>query len=239
MPATDEAKVTGVMAQAAGVARGRVEVMARAAALGAGGPGGASSAQLEWYYRHVADEDVLTRRPQDLLGAMVSHRRLAQHRPVGTAAVRVLTPAPDRDGWTSSHTVVEIVTDDMPFLVDSVTAELSRLGRAIHLVVHPQLVVRRDAAGELVDVVGLPTQPLPYDCYVESWMHLEIDRDTDAQALDQLAADLRRVLGDVRVCVEDWARMHSTATFLADELVGTPPPGVDGDEVDEAARLLR
>ena len=224
---------------AQGLTRGRVELMARAAALGAGGADGPTGAQLDWYYRHVADEDVLTRRPQDLLGALVSHRRLAQHRPPGTAAVRVLTPAPDRDGWTSSHTVVEIVTDDMPFLVDSVTAELSRLGRAIHLVVHPQLVVRRDAAGGLVDVVGLPSRPLPYDCHLESWMHLEVDRDTQAQSLDQLAADLRRVLGDVRVCVEDWPRMHSTATVLADELAGSPPPGVDVDEVDEAARLLR
>ena len=201
---------------AQGLTRGRVELMARAAALGAGGADGPTGMQLDWYYRHVADEDVLTRRPQDLLGALVSHRRLAQNRPPGTAAVRVLTPAPDRDGWTSSHTVVEIVTDDMSFLVDSVTAELSRLGRAIHLVVHPQLVVRRDAAGELVDVVGLPGRPLPYDCHLESWMHLEIDRDTQAQSLDQLAADLRRVLGDVRVCVEDWPRMHSTATVLAD-----------------------
>ena len=221
----------------------RDELMAAAATLATGPDDdlAAMTAAVTAYYRHVADEDVLTRRPSELLEALVSHRALAAHRSAGNAVVRVRTPPAEHDGRAGGHTVVEIVTDDMPFLVDSVTAELSRADRAIHLIVHPQLVVRRDAAGDLVEVLGelAGAAGLLPGAQLESWMHLEIDRDTDTARLDELAAGLRRVLGDVRVCVEDWSSMHSTATRLADALVDTPPVGVDADEVAEAARLLR
>ena len=84
----------------------------------------------------------------------LSHYRLAENRPQGTANVRVHTPTVEENGWTCSHSVVEVVTDDMPFLVDSVTNELSRQGRGIHVVIHPQVVVRRDVTGKLIEVLG-------------------------------------------------------------------------------------
>ena len=68
---------------------------------------------LDFYYRHMATEDLLARRPEDLLGAALSHRDLARNRPVGTASVRVFTPTVEEDGWSCGHTVIEIVTDDM------------------------------------------------------------------------------------------------------------------------------
>ncbi len=238
------------MAQAATRSRNvreRTELIARAAAAAPSVAGPSARAgvqhlveQLDAYYRHVPDEDLFSRSPQDLLAAMASHRTLAEHRPVGVAAVRVTTPPRGADSWAGGHTVVEVVTDDMPFLVDSVTAELSRVDRAIHLVVHPQLVVRRDAAGELLDVLGLPVdqEDPAYDCHLESWMHIEIDREADPQASARLAADVRRVLGDVRDCVEDWPRMRATALGLAAELSTSPPAGVAGEEVEEARQLL-
>jgi glutamate dehydrogenase len=197
---------------------------------------------LERYYKHVADEDVLLRRPEDLLGAAASQRELADERPVGRANVRVFTPTVDEHGWSTGHTVVEIVTDDMPFLVDSVTAQLSQGGHAIHLVVHPQVVARRDPQGHLLEIVEVPREArddLPYDCFLESWMHLEIDRETDRAELDQLAAGLRRVLEDVREAVEDWSKMRDRAEAIAEELTTAPPSGVEGDEVLEARRLLQ
>ncbi|HEX8497790.1 MAG TPA: NAD-glutamate dehydrogenase, partial [Actinomycetales bacterium] len=200
-------------------------------------------ALLTDYYRHVPDEDVLTRPAQFLLAALLSHRQLAERRAVGRAAVRVLTPGAEGGGRSGGHTVVEVVTDDMPFLVDSVTAELTRVGRAIHLVVHPQLRVRRDAAGVLVQVLGRPVHddglpPAP-DEHVESWMHIEVDREPDAGVREQLADDLRRVLGDVRAAVEDFPAMRATAQRLADELASAPPSGIDPVEVAETERLLR
>jgi glutamate dehydrogenase len=197
------------------------ELVAQAAALA--DPADPIAEHLSAYYWHVSDEDLLARRPEDLLGAASEHARLAQNRPVGTAAVRVYDPT----SWATKHTVVDVVTDDMPFLVDSVTAELTRHERAIHLVVHPQLVVRRNAAGVLLEVLGLPSEgSLPYDCHIESWMHIEVERDSDSTEPEQLTAGLQRVLGDVRAAVEDWPRLRDRAAALADELATAPPASV-------------
>jgi glutamate dehydrogenase len=194
---------------------------------------------LERYYRHVPTEDLLPREPADVLGAAMSHRQLAGHRPQGTAKIRVFNPGRGEHGWTSDHTVVEIVTDDMPFLVDSVTAELTRQDRSIHLVVHPQLVVRRDIAGALQAVLGeTDAGDAPDDAMVESWIHIEIDRDSDADALAAVVEDLQRILRDVREAVEDWGKMREAATRVAAELPQRTA-GVDGQEVAEAQELLR
>ncbi|MEV5344730.1 NAD-glutamate dehydrogenase [Streptomyces achromogenes] len=196
---------------------------------------------LQRYYLHTAPEDLADRDPVDVFGAAVSHYRLAENRPQGTANVRVHTPTVEENGWTCSHTVVEVVTDDMPFLVDSVTNELTRQGRGIHVVIHPQFVVRRDLTGKLIEV--LPTPPvgddLPHDAHVESWIHVEIDRETDRADLKQIAADLLRVLSDVREAVEDWEKMRDSAIRIADGLEGEPAPAdLPRPEVAEARELL-
>ncbi|GAA4810547.1 NAD-glutamate dehydrogenase [Streptomyces ziwulingensis] len=196
---------------------------------------------LKRYYRHTAPEDLGAREPVDIFGTAVSHHRLAENRPQGTANVRVHTPTVEENGWTCSHSVVEVVTDDMPFLVDSVTNELTRQGRGIHVVIHPQFVVRRDLTGKLIEVLPTPpTDDLPHDAHVESWIHVEIDRETDRADLKQITADLLRVLSDVRETVEDWGKMREAAVRLAEALPGEPAPGdLDGQEVEEARELLR
>ncbi|MEU9479761.1 NAD-glutamate dehydrogenase [Streptomyces sp. NPDC048191] len=212
---------------------------------GKGSPGTPDSesvlAFLQRYYLHTAPEDLTDRDPVDVFGAALSHYRLAENRPQGTANVRVHTPTVEENGWTCSHSVVEVVTDDMPFLVDSVTNELTRRGRGIHVVIHPQFVVRRDLTGKLIEV--LPTPPggdLPHDAHFESWIHVEIDRETDRADLKQITADLLRVLSDVREAVEDWEKMRDAATRIAADLDSEPVPGdLPRPEVEEARELLR
>ena len=196
---------------------------------------------LKHYYLHTAPEDLLDRDAADVYGAAASHHRLAEQRPQGTAKVRVHTPTVEEDGWSCGHTVVEVVTDDMPFLVDSVTNELSRLGRAIQVVIHPQLLVRRDITGRLLEILDTDacSTDKPQDALLESWMHIEIDREADAEELPSIEADLRRVLVDVREVVEDWTKMRDGALRLADDLHGAPPAELPAQEVDEAQELLR
>ncbi|MGP9020514.1 NAD-glutamate dehydrogenase [Streptomyces sp. BR1] len=197
---------------------------------------------LQRYYLHTAPEDLADRDPVDVFGAALSHYRLAENRPQGTANVRVHTPTVEENGWTCSHSVVEVVTDDMPFLVDSVTNELSRQGRGIHVVIHPQVVVRRDVTGKLIEILetGAQTGSLPHDALVESWIHVEIDRETDRADLKQITADLLRVLSDVREAVEDWEKMRDAALRIAEELPKEPKAGdLRDEEVDEARELLR
>ena len=201
---------------------------------------------LRRYFRHVATEDLLPRAPEDLLGTALAHRRLAQTRPVGTVNVDVFNPEVEEQGWASGHTVVQIVTDDMPFLVDSVTAELLRMGRTVHIVVHPLMLVRRNAAGELEEVLdrgaadsGIDGGAAPeFGVIRESWMHLEIDRDSDPQDRGEIATNLRRVLSDVREAVEDWPKMRAKCTEIAQLLEQNPPVGIPPQEVDQTRRLL-
>ncbi|MFD9484916.1 NAD-glutamate dehydrogenase [Streptomyces sp. NPDC059991] len=197
---------------------------------------------LQRYYLHTAPEDLADRDPVDVFGAALSHYRLAENRPQGTASVRVHTPTVEENGWTCSHSVVEVVTDDMPFLVDSVTNELSRQSRGIHVVIHPQVVVRRDVTGKLIEVLDTAAQSggLPHDALTESWIHVEIDRETDRADLKQITADLLRVLSDVREAVEDWEKMRDASLRIADELPKEPKAGdLRDEEVDEARELLR
>ncbi|MEU1820395.1 NAD-glutamate dehydrogenase [Streptomyces roseifaciens] len=206
------------------------------------------TAYLQRYYLHTAPEDLTGRDPVDVYGAAVSHYRLAENRPQGTANVRVHTPTVEENGWTCSHSVVEVVTDDMPFLVDSVTNELSRQGRGIHVVIHPQVIVRRDVTGRLLEVLGSNCEAhgsgkdavLPHDAVTESWIHVEIDRETDRGDLKQITADLLRVLSDVREAVEDWSKMRDAALRIADGLPAEPLPGdVAPSDTTEAGELLR
>ncbi len=222
------------------------ELLAEAAATAEHGRGGGVLSPdetlllLKKYYAHVAPEDILERTPADVYGAAVSHYRLAASRPQGTATVRVFTPTFDENEWSASgHSVVEVVTDDMPFLVDSLSMELNAHNHTLHSVIHPQLIVRRDITGRLLEVCDAeqPAADDPQDAVRESWMHIEIDRVGGAAELEQVEQALRRVLRDVREVVEDWQKMHLQALAIVDELETAPPP-LPATEVEEGRALL-
>ena len=90
-------------------------------------------------YRWVAIEDVIERDPLDLYGLALGHFNFARERAPGTPKVRVYNPHFEEHGWQSTHTAVEIVTDDMPFLIDSVSMELNRRGFGVHLIIRGAL----------------------------------------------------------------------------------------------------
>ncbi|GAA2642055.1 NAD-glutamate dehydrogenase [Nonomuraea recticatena] len=192
-------------------------------------------AYLRVYYRHVAAEDLLDRDPVDVYGPAMSHRQLAETRPQGRAVVRAYTPTAEENGWDPGHSVVEVVTDDMPFLVDSVTMELDRHDIGIHLIVHPQMRVRRDMTGRML---GRGQEDVTGQMLVESWMHIEIDRQSDPEVLRSIEADLQRVLSDVRHAVEDFAKMRALAVQTAEDLTMNPPP-LEPAEVEDSLDLLR
>ncbi|MFI6518775.1 NAD-glutamate dehydrogenase [Spirillospora sp. NPDC050679] len=189
---------------------------------------------LRLYYRHVAPEDLLTRDPADICGPAMAHRLLGEDRPQGRAKVRVFTPTLEEYGWDPGHTVVQVVTDDMPFLVDSVSMELNRHQLTSHLIVHPLLGVDRDVAGRLKAFRGKLDSDTDID---ESWIHIEVDRTSDRARLEALEKDLLRVLGDVRVAVEDEPKMRARAGQIAAEIRENRPPLPD-KELAEGVELL-
>ncbi len=206
---------------------------------GAKAPDGVDmAAVLKAFYRHVAPEDLLERDSGDLYGAVMAELRLAAERPQGKAAVRVFTPSVSTNGWSAGgHTVVEVVTDDMPFLVDSVSMALAEDQHDIHMVVHPQFVVRRDLSGKLLEILDEHAPVDPHDVSRESWMHLEIDRVSDDQ-LDAIHDQLTKVLLDVRDAVEDWARMHTQIDLIIQDIEEHPPP-LPESELEQGKSLLR
>src|ERR1051326_8223515 len=104
------------------------------------------------YYAEVDPEELAARSGRDLAGAAASHLELGRRFASGKSTIRAYNPTQGQHGWQSTHTVVEIVNDDMPFLVDSVTMEVNRQGLTLHLVIHPVLRTVRNAAGELESV---------------------------------------------------------------------------------------
>ena len=168
------------------------------------------------YFRQLDADDLAERTPEDLCGALLSHWQFGGSRAAGRPKVRVLSPTIAENGWASRHSVIEIVNDDMPFLVDSTTAEINRQGLTLHLIAHPIFAVERGADGSLASI--RPRNEVP-DAVRESWMHIEIDRLVDPQQRSELVAGIERVLGDVRAAVEDWkamlARLHEATGELA------------------------
>ncbi|MET0764618.1 MAG: NAD-glutamate dehydrogenase [Blastococcus sp.] len=187
------------------------------------------------YYEHVARSDLAARHVHDLYGAAMSHLTLALDREPGEPAVRVYSPDFEEHGFGSPHTVVDIVTDDMPFVVDSVTTEVLRHGLGLHLTVRPVVFVRRDS-GRLVDI--LDRHDPSTGTLDEAFVHLEVDRQTDPAVLDDVRQDVLRVLGDVRAAVEDWSAMRERAVAIADTVEGEASP-FDEEDRSEAAALLR
>ncbi len=227
--------------------REKSELLAKAidlalARTGTGGPPhDVVGTLLRAYYRHVAPEDVCDRGDIDLYGALASHYKLALARPQGTAQVRVHTPSVNQQGWSAGgHSVVEVVTDDMPFLVDSLTMELTRQQRDVHGVIHPQFDVIRDITGNLQSVAVVEDGSIepPAEALRESWMHIEIGRVVDESETRELEESLQRILRDVRESVEDWEKMHAQVLDIVDELESAPPP-LPVEEIAQGRDLLR
>ena len=200
---------------------------------GLGASSGQRSCYLDAYYQRVASEDLVL--PSRLAAVAQAHARLGLRRPQGRALVQVREPGDAHlDPVGRSGLVVDIVTDDMPYLVDSVTTELNRHEAEIQLLVHPLLRVHRDVTGALRGILGVSGDDAATGELTEAWIHVELGPPKDKVSADRLAADLRHVLDDVRVAVEDQPRMGAVARRLADDLGGVP-----GSGRAEAGELLR
>ncbi|MFO1153738.1 MAG: NAD-glutamate dehydrogenase [Rhodospirillales bacterium] len=202
-----------------------IAAVARAKVQASGDPlQSAPVAFVRAYYARVPLAEIAETSAENLCTAADAHWRLGRSRPFGSPRVRVYNPRPEVDGWQSPHTVVEVVTDDMPFLVASVTAEISRRELAVSLVVHPVVRVRRDERGQLLALAE--DDP---EATAESFIHVEITRLADDEH-DRLAAALTGVLADVRAAVGDLqparARLRDIIATLPDAISGLAPEDV-------------
>jgi glutamate dehydrogenase len=169
------------------------------------------------YFENTDPDELQARGPATLFAIANAHWRLLDvARPANTAKVRVFNPTLAEDGFVSDHTVVQIVNDNMPFLVDSVTMAINRGNRTAHWIVHPLVSVARDAQGRVTGISSAAAataagQHNP----VESLIQVECDRIVSSADQQALVIELERVLSDVRSAVQDWQAMLDRAQAMA------------------------
>jgi glutamate dehydrogenase len=184
------------------------------------------------YYAGVDDNDLAALPVDHLAERVLAHWRLGRERARGQALVAVSTPP-------RGHTVIDIVNDDMPFIVDSVTMALERADLGIHLVVHPILRVRRTPDGLLRGLAPADASDLRGDVVaLESWVHIEVDRETTEATLGAVRYELECVLRDIRAATGDWVKMLAALNHVSTQLDKHPPP-IDDDEIAEGRALLQ
>ncbi|MEO6102379.1 MAG: NAD-glutamate dehydrogenase domain-containing protein, partial [Pseudoxanthomonas sp.] len=187
-----------------------------------------AKAFAESFYLRMEEDEYPHHSPEAWAALACDMLDFARMRKPGTANVRVFNAALKTNGWESPHTVVQIVNDDMPFLVDSVSMALAEAGIGVHVLGHPLLNFTRDKAGKLT-AVG--------EGNAESLMLLEIDRQP-VEKMPQIEARIREVLGEVRAIVQDWSAMRDRMLALSDELATRRMP-VDEAGRSEAQEFLR
>ena len=168
------------------------------------------------YYERIAVEDLENQDFQDLAGSAMALLQLARKRKKNEDKVHVYNPEYDKHGWQSTHTVVEIATDNRPFLVDSVSMALNRLDTTIHLTIHPVVSIKRSPQGVLSGIDKADTKKSGFGS--ESMMHFEIDRQTEGKALDDIEQEIKSVLEEVADSVDDWETMRDLISGLSVEL---------------------
>jgi glutamate dehydrogenase len=180
-------------------------------------------------YGHAAPDDLERYGPEELAGIAEQSWSFLLERKPGTPKIG-LAPARSPRGAA----VLDILNDDMPFLVDSVLGELSERGLDIRLLVHPVFTVDRDEAGRLTAFKGTRKR----EGRRESFIHVHVADMDDAAHRAEIVRALEDVLADVRVSVQDWRPMLARASEVAAELKANPPP-LPADEIAEAVQFLQ
>ncbi len=189
---------------------------------------------VKQYYKFVSLRDILKSTPAELFNAALSLWKFGASRSPGTTKLRVFNPSLEKSGWTSAHTIIEVINDDMPFLVDSITTELNRQGLTVHLVIHPIYNVRRGKGHKRIEAVEPGKSPEVTNN--ESFMHIEITRQS-GKRLGEIHAGLVKVLGDVRTAVEDWGGMRNKLAGIIDGL-DMSPENISSAELSETRDFL-
>ena len=160
---------------------------------------------IQGYYDSVAPENLQDFEEIDLYGAVFSQWNFCHDRKPDQVKVRVYNPSFERHGWQSTHTVIEVLLSDMPFLVDSLGMELNRRGWVVHQSIHPVIRMKRNQDNQLVAIAEDPQEGF----VPEAVVHFQVDRQTEDALLEDLKARIHEVLDDVRVAVDDWQKMRA------------------------------
>jgi len=190
----------------------------------------------EIYYANVSLEDLTENSLDTLVSSVNDLWNFSLERTPGKAKIRVFVEKREIKGHPTPFTIVEIVNDNMPFLVDSVTAALNSLGYSIRLVIHPVMQVERNKANTLKTIFQRNSEHASGT--YESFIHCEILEGTSKEELKAIEAEIMRALNSVRSAVEDWFSMR---TRLQDAIKNLTehPPHISKEESEETLFFLK
>jgi glutamate dehydrogenase len=187
-------------------------------------------------YAGASPEDLVRYEPRELAEMAEAAWLFLQERKPGASKIRFESrPGPTGAERVKSVSIIELINNDMPFLLDSVMAELTEQGLDVRLVLHPIFTVERDRAGTLVGFRG--DGPAVGAAQRESFVHIHVERIEDAARQAEIVAAIEAVLADVRVCVADWRPMMARAGEVIAEIKNNPPP-LPVEEIAEATQFL-
>lgn len=193
---------------------------------------------VQQFFNTVAIDDLNEWDLNDLYGAVVCFWALIYERSPHETKIRIYNPDYERHGWQTTHTVIEVISDDMPFLVDSIRMAIRRMGFSSHLIMHcGGLRFKRDEQGRAIEI--LPKNGDKKDkIQSEAAIFIEIDRQTDPDVLDEMHRNFERVLEDNRVVVEDWSKMRASVRDAIEEIDNVSLK-IDKSELDETKAFLQ
>ncbi|MEA2310893.1 MAG: glutamate dehydrogenase, partial [Solirubrobacteraceae bacterium] len=183
------------------------------------------------YLRRLAPDGSEGISAEDLLAEVISLFAFASARE-GGVAVRAFNPTREQDGYEPAGSVVETNTDDLPFLVDSVSSELEGRGLAVVRLLHPIIAVERDGAGRIRSVREPRGAP-----HRESVMHFDLDRRLGEAELADLEQAVAKVLGAVRAAVRDFPAMLERVAGMS-RVARAGATRYPADEVEEVVDFL-
>lgn len=185
-------------------------------------------------YAHMSKDDLNARNDSDLYGAVLSLWNALNKTPKGETHLRVFNPSQSKHGWQSTHSIIEVIQPDMPFLVDSVGMALNRMGITAHVMLHTPLAIERSAQ-EVTKVTYLNQSPDSTE-HVAVFL-IEIDRQSSTADIKALEREIQSVLADVAASVNDWGAMSAKLSETIKELPKRPFPG-EKQELEEAINFL-
>lgn len=168
---------------------------------------------LEHYAAGISTGDLATRSAEEVAAASLSLWSFAQERLPDRSRLRVFNPRSGGVGWGNANTVLELINDDRPFLVESTLAVLQTFDLPVHVLVHPVMAVRRDDVGRLLDCdAGRP----------ESMIQIIFGPETDASRLEVITHGVLSAMDDASAAVADTAAMHEELNRAFAGLPGGP-----------------
>ncbi|MEZ9395336.1 NAD-glutamate dehydrogenase [Vibrio splendidus] len=184
-------------------------------------------------FSNVSHDDLTQRNESDLYGAVVSLWHHINEKKAGEISVRVFNPTVSHQGWQSTHTIVEIVVPDSPFLVDSVKMALTRLDLSSHLMLHNPTQISRSDKGS---VVGVSNNEGAF----QSLFHIEVDRLSSKSEMAALKTELLDIFTDTDLVVNDWLKMVERLEEVTNQVEKQKENiPVDGQRFDETLAFLR